>query len=753
MGAQLRITRTNVAVTCTATAAMAAVGNRAAVIAEASAAAFPENYSIAINETIPSLLADPLSFGNSAVALEQTLLFALIPWLCWFWALTRKGNYRPGEEHGSARLMTAAEIAPYGDAADPENNIILSRRARMKLVPKGFSLKTDRNKNVLILGGPGSGKTRYIVKPNLMQLNSSVVITDPKGTLIDEVGDMYREAGYAIKVLNTIDFSKSMHYNPLAYIRSSKDIPQLTECIVRNAKPADAGKSQDPFWDNCEKLLINSLIAYMYEAFPKEERTFRNLVALMGCIEVRENDENHQSPLDVIMGAWETGRRPEPPKPRSVYAQAAAQGPRMSDVQEGFVRVGEAHPNSYAVLLYKQFKVGAGKTLKSVMMTANSDLWQFTLEELLELTDYDEMGLDGLGGLNAADLAEASRRDPGMLAPGMGVPCGRNAAAPDGQRKTALFVVMNDSDRTFSFLIATLMYQVFNIAKQYADEKCGGKLPVPVQFWLDEFANIGKIADFDQLITTLRSRNMAVSIVLQSLNQLDTNYGKEEANVIKAACDSWVFLGGGSDDTFETLSKMLGNETVNNRNSSKSFGPQHSSSESEQILQRAVMMPDEVRRLSHDRCIVIINGENGYEDEKYRLEEAPRYELIDPGHRDRRGEIAKARERAREASRRHDPQTAREQRQNAARLRGYRNFKAAKYDAAFDLAGYMESERRRRTSQEEMASRAGAEVVRLTPEELDRAREGTADAVERMIAELTRPRAAEEVDGWMTENA
>lgn len=590
----------------------------------------------ALEAGLAATLASPFTITTEGdAALAVNILALVLPWGVVMNSDTMNGNFMPGAEHGSSHWLTTAEMARYSDPKDPENNLILSKNARLKFQPTKFDLEHDRNKNILIIGGPGSGKTRYVIKPNLMQLNSSVWITDPKGTLVPEVAGMFVKCGYRVRTLNTIDFSLSNHFNPFAYIRKESDVPNIVQCLVTNVKPKDAGKAGDPFWENTEKMLLNALVAYMYEALEPKQRTFRTLNHLIDMIKISESKEDLVSPLDVVFSAWEHGSIDRDPKMRTAVN-------RMSTEERAFLRRGTPHPESYACELYRQFKVGAGKTLKSVLMSVHSDLWQFALPDLLDLTDFDEMDLESIGGLVEEDLAERAKTDPGILNPGEGVPCGRNAAAPNGQRKTAMFVIMSDSDSTYGFLIAVLTYLGFNQIKNYADTKClkkGGKLPIPVQFWLDEFRNIGKIADFDQLITTLRSRNVAVTMVLQSLLQLDSLYGKEQASTIKDACDTWVYLGGCGNDTCKIISERLGNATISTKNRSKTFSQQNSNSTSLQVLQRPLMDPAEVGKMKKRYCLVMIGGEEGYRDVKYRLEDHKRYGLIDPGHKGHRSVV------------------------------------------------------------------------------------------------------------------
>ena len=584
----------------------------------------------ALEAGLAATLATPFTITTQGdAALAVNILALVLPWGVIMNSDSMNGNFMPGIEHGSSRWLTTAEMAKYSDQKDPENNLILSRNARLTFQPKKFDLEHDRNKNVLIIGGPGSGKTRYVVKPNLMQLNSSVWITDPKGTLVPEVAGMFVKCGYRVRTLNTIDFKLSNHFNPFAYIKKESDVPNIIQCLITNVKPKDAGKAGDPFWENTEKMLLNALVAYMYEALDPKQRTFRTLNKLIDMIKISESKEDLVSPLDVVFSAWEYGDFTRDPKIRNAVRT-------MTKEERAYLRKGTPHPESYACELYRQFKVGAGKTLKSVLMSVHADLWQFALPEVLELTDYDEMDLESIGGLVEEDLIERAKTDPGILEPGEGVPCGKNAAAPKGQRKTAMFVIMSDSDPTYAFLVAVLTYLGINQIKNYADTKClkkGGKLPIPVQFWLDEFANIGKIEAFGQLITTIRSRNIAVTIVLQTLMQLDDVYGKEQAGEIKGACNTWIYLGGCENDTCEIISKRLGNTTVATKNKSKTFSQQNSNSTSLQILQRPLMDPSEVEKMKKRYCLVILSGAEGYKDLKYRLEDHKRYGLIDPGHK------------------------------------------------------------------------------------------------------------------------
>ena len=380
-------------------------------------------------------------------------------------------KYRKGMEYGSARWGTAEDIKPYIDPVF-ENNVLLTQTERLMMSNRPKNPKYARNKNILVIGGSGSGKTRFFVKPNLMQLHSSYVVTDPKGTLILETGSLLVRAGYKVKVLNTINFKKSMHYNPFAYLRSEKDILKLTNTIIANTK-GDGEKSSEDFWVKAERLLYCALIGYIWYEAPEEEKNFITLLEMINASEAREDDEEFQSPVDLM-----------------------------------FSRLEEKEPDHFAVKQYKKYKLAAGKTAKSILISCGARLAPFDIKELRDLMEYDDLELDTLG-----------------------------------DRKTALFLIMSDTDTTFNFVIAMLQSQLFNLLCDKADDEYGGRLPVHVRCILDEFANIGQIPNFDKLIATIRSREISASIILQSQSQLKTIY-KDAADTIVGNCDTTLFLGG-----------------------------------------------------------------------------------------------------------------------------------------------------------------------------------------------------------------
>ena len=415
-------------------------------------------------------------------------------------------KYRKGVEYGSARWGGPKDIAPYIDP-NFDNNILLTQTERLTMNNRPKDPKTARNKNVLVIGGSGSGKTRFFVKPNLMQCVSkdyptSFVITDPKGSLIGEVGQLLIRSGYRVKVLNTINFSKSMKYNPLAYVRSEKDILKLVNVIIANTK-GDGEKSSEDFWVKAERLLYCALIGYIwYEAEP-EEKNFITLLELINACEAREDDETYKSPVDIL-----------------------------------FDELAQAQPEHFAVKQYVKFKMAAGKTLKSILVSCGARLSPFDIKELRDIMTEDELELDTMG-----------------------------------DRKTALFLIMSDTDTTFNFVIAMLQSQLFNLLCDKADDLYNGRLPVHVRCLLDEFANIGQIPNFDKLIATIRSREISASIILQSQSQLKTIY-KDAADTIVGNCDSTLFLGGKEKSTLKEISELLGKETIDLYNQSENRGSQ-----------------------------------------------------------------------------------------------------------------------------------------------------------------------------------
>ncbi len=485
-------------------------------------------------------------------------------------------KYRRGVEYGSARWGRPEDIAPYIDPV-PDWNIPLTRTESLTMTSRPKNPKTARNKNILVIGGSGSGKTRFFVKPSLLQMHSSYVVTDPKGQLLRETGKLLAHGGpkrdengkpvrdkhgkvvyepYRIKVLNTINFPKSMKYNPLAYVRSEKDILKLVNVIIANTK-GDGEKSSEDFWIKAERLLYCALIGYIwYEAEP-EEKNFITLLELINACEAREDDETYKSPVDIL-----------------------------------FDELAQAQPEHFAVKQYVKFKMAAGKTLKSILVSCGARLSPFDIKELRDIMTEDELELDTMG-----------------------------------DRKTALFLIMSDTDTTFNFVIAMLQSQLFNLLCDKADDLYNGRLPVHVRCLLDEFANIGQIPNFDKLIATIRSREISASIILQSQSQLKTIY-KDAADTIVGNCDVTLFLGGKEKSTLKEISELLGKETIDSLSQSENRGAQTSHGLSYQKLGKELMTQDEIAVMDGGKCILQLRGVRPFFSDKYDLTKHPRYKYL-----------------------------------------------------------------------------------------------------------------------------
>ncbi len=485
-------------------------------------------------------------------------------------------KYRKGIEYGSARWGTAADIAPYVDPV-PDWNIPLTRTESLTMASRPKQPKYARNKNILVIGGSGSGKTRFFVKPSIMQMHSSYVITDPKGQLLTETGKMLLHGApkldengkpvrdgrgkiiyepYRIKVLNTINFSKSMKYNPLAYVCSEKDILKLVNVIIANTK-GDGEKSSEDFWVKAERLLYCALIGYIwYEAEP-EERNFITLLDLLNACEAREDDETYKSPVDIL-----------------------------------FDDLAKKQPEHFAVKQYVKFKMAAGKTLKSILVSCGARLAPFDIKELRDIMTEDELELDTMG-----------------------------------DRKTALFLIMSDTDTTFNFVIAMLQSQLFNLLCDKADDFYNGRLPVHVRCLLDEFANVGQIPNFDKLIATIRSREISASIILQSQSQLKSIY-KDAADTIVGNCDSTLFLGGKEKGTLKEISELLGKETIDSLSQSENRGAQTSHGLSYQKLGKELMTQDEIAVMDGGKCILQLRGVRPFFSDKFDITKHPRYQYL-----------------------------------------------------------------------------------------------------------------------------
>ncbi len=464
-------------------------------------------------------------------------------------------KYRKGMEYGSARWGNAQDIKPYIDPVF-ENNVLLTQTERLTMNSRPKQPKYARNKNILVIGGSGSGKTRFFVKPNLMQMHSSYVVTDPKGTVLVECGKLLQRGGYRIKVMNTINFKKSMHYNPFVYIRSEKDILKLVNTIIANTK-GDGEKSGEDFWVKAEKLYYCALIGYIWYEAPEEEKNFTTLLEMINASEAREDDEDFQNPVDLM-----------------------------------FERLEEKDPEHFAVKQYRKYKLAAGKTAKSILISCSARLAPFDIKELRELMETDEMELDTIG-----------------------------------DRKTALFVIISDTDDTFNFVVSILYTQLFNLLCDKADDVYGGRLPVHVRCLLDEFANIGQIPRFDKLIATIRSREISASIILQSQSQLKAIY-KDNADTIVGNCDTTLFLGGKEKTTLKEMSELLGKETIDSFNTSENRGREKSYGLNFQKLGKELMTQDEIAVMDGGKCILQLRGVRPFFSDKYDITKHPNYKYL-----------------------------------------------------------------------------------------------------------------------------
>ena len=465
-------------------------------------------------------------------------------------------KFRQGKEYGSARWGNRKDIEPYMDE-NFQNNILLTKTERLSMNGRPSNPKYARNKNVLVIGGSGSGKTRFYVKPNLMQMHSSYCVTDPKGTIVLECGKMLEDNGYEIRILNTINFKKSMKYNPFSYIHSEKDILKLVQTIIANTK-GEGEKAGEDFWVKAEKLYYTALIAYIYYEAPKEEKNFATLLDMIDASEVREDDENYKNPIDRLFEALE-----------------------------------KKEPRHFAVKQYKKYKLAAGKTAKSILISCGARLAPFDIQELRDLMSEDELELDCIG-----------------------------------DRKTALFVIISDTDDTFNFVVSIMYSQLFNLLCDKADDVYGGRLPVHVRFLLDEFANIGLIPKFEKLIATIRSREISASIILQAQSQLKAIY-KDNADTIIGNCDSTLFLGGKEKTTLKELSETLGKETIDLYNISETKSNQNSFAMNYQKTGKDLMSQDEITVMDGGKCIFQLRGVRPFFSDKFDITKHKNYKFLE----------------------------------------------------------------------------------------------------------------------------
>ena len=507
-----------------------------------------QHLSMAFSSLWPSLHPTDLSVGILSAAIFAGVLYLL---------QHRERHLQAGREYGSARWSTKKDIAPFVDP-NPDENIILTETESLTMKSRVSKPEYGRNKNVVVIGGSGSGKTRFFVKPNIMQLHSSFVVTDPKGQLLLECGNMLQKHGYRIKIFNTVNFSQSMRYNPFHYIHSEKDIMKLVNAIIENTT-AEGERSGDGFWVKAERLLYCALIGYIwYEATP-EEQNFETLLQYLNACDVSEEDEKAFNAVDVL-----------------------------------FAELEEQDPTHFAVRQYHRFQQAAGKTAKSILISCSARLTPFDIQELRDLMEEDDLHLDTIGDI-----------------------------------KTALFIIISDTDTTFNFVVALMYSQLFNILCERADSRKGGRLPIHVRCLLDEFANIGKIPNFDKLIATIRSREISASIILQSASQLKTLY-KDASETILANCDSHLFLGGKEESTLKQISTMLGKETISVVNTSKTKGSSETYNTNDQKIGKSLMTMDELAVMDGRKCILQLRGVRPFFSNKYDITKHPRYpELAD----------------------------------------------------------------------------------------------------------------------------
>ena len=500
----------------------------------------------------------PLAFSNPLPSLHPLdLLVGLCCGAAMRLAVYLKGKnakkYRHGMEYGSARWGTPKDIEPF-IAPKFEDNIILTKTERLMMSNRPPDPKNARNKNVLVVGGSGSGKTRFWLKPNLLQCHSSYVVTDPKGSIVVECGNALLKNGYKVRILNTINFKKSMHYNPFAYVHSEKDILKLVTTLMTNTK--GEGSGGDPFWEKSERLLLTALIAYLHYEAPVEEQNFATLLEMLNTMQVLEDDEEYQNPVDLL-----------------------------------FEELAKKKPNSFAGRQYKLYKLAAGKTAKSILISCGARLAPFDIQELRDLTMYDELQLDTLG-----------------------------------DKKTALFLIMSDTDSTFNFLISMVYTQLFNLLCDKADDVYGGKLPIHVRCLIDECANIGQIPNLEKLVATIRSREISACLVLQARSQLKAIY-KDNADTIVGNMDSQIFLGGSEPTTLKDLSEMLGKETIDAFNTSDTRGNSPSYGTTFQKMGHELLSRDELAVLDGGKCILQLRGVRPFLSDKYDLTQHPNYKL------------------------------------------------------------------------------------------------------------------------------
>ena len=589
---------------------------------------FFDHWGDAFTGMWPLILDRPLHLDLSATSPLVGLGMFCVVWLVWLRFVAFMGNYRAGEESGSARWGTLKEGKAFKDQTNEDNNLIFTQNYGLALHRPKYNPELDRNLNVLVIGGSGSGKTFNYVTPNIMQLNANYFITDPKGTLLKDAGYLFTDNGYEIKSFNTINLDESMHYNPLKYVKTDTDILSFVNCYIMNTN--GDGKAGDPFWENAERMLYTALIALLRDWFPPEDYNLSGLLTLLSLAEAREDDENFKSPLDLLFLQIEDGKKYV--RKQGVAAPASASGPtgltrtletgspqsdwswepsRFRKTLKGAdgrpkldaqgqpiivepAKTGGLSPDEdFALMNYKNFKVAAGKTLKSIIISCNVRLAPIATAGVRELLTYDEMELDTLG---------------------------------DKDKRIAIFGILSDTDKTLSFLFAILMWQCIDQLCRKALTDYGGKLPTPVHFIFDEFANIGTIPQIEETIAVTRSRNIGITIILQSMSQLESKYDKK-AQTIVDCCDSTLFLGGKSNSTNKEIAEMIGKQTINQLTYNESTGQSSSASKNMQIQGRDLIDAAEIAKMSRKKAILLIAGTNPLMDDKYDPHSHKRYML------------------------------------------------------------------------------------------------------------------------------
>lgn len=593
------------------------MGNRYAQALSAYQGQLFEHWADALKTLPHSIAAEPLAVSSAAMPMLAGLGMFLVIWMVWLRYLAFIGNYRTGEESGSARWGTLREGRAFRDATNEDNNLLFTENYGLALRRPKFDPELDRNLNVLVVGGAGSGKTFNYVTPNLCQLNTNYFITDPKGTLLPSAGYLFADNGYRLKSFNTISLDESMHYNPLKYVKTDTDILSFVNCFIMNTN--GEGKASDPFWENAERMLYTALIALLRDYFP-DDYNMPSLLTLLSLAEARENDEAFLSALDLIFLEIEEGKS---------YVEladgAAKRGKgglsrefdmggdsgswawvpsalRRTDGVRPADRGGLSPDEDFALMNYKNFKVAAGKTLKSIIISCNVRLAPIATAGIKELLSYDEMEMDRLG---------------------------------DPDERIAIFGILSDTDKTFSFLFAILMWQAIDQLCRKALSDYGGRLPTPVHFILDEFANIGTIPQIEETIAVTRSRNIGITIILQSMAQLESKYDKKAKTIIDC-CDTTLFLGGKSNSTNEEIAKMIGKQTIRQVTFNENTGQSPSASKNLQIQGRDLIDAAEIAKMSRRKAIVLIAGTNPLMDDKFDPRTHRRYcYIVDKGNKRR----------------------------------------------------------------------------------------------------------------------